>query len=438
MLRLALPVLAEQLLFAMVMLVDVWLTGRFLKEAPELAAIGLIAYLLWFLTSLFDCVAIGSTALTARFIGSGNIENARLATNQSLLIGIVVASIATVMGLWLVRPAVALLGLENEAAQLAVQYLDYILPVLPVIMIQRVGIACLRGAGDMITAFWVMSVVNLVNIIVSCVLVIGIGPFPTMNWDGLAIGTAAAYLTGGLLVLLLLVRGHSGLGIEIHMMRPVMPMIRKLLNIGIPGGVNTLSIIGCNLWFVSLINRLGNDAAAAHNVAIRLESLGFLPGAAFATAAATLTGQYLGAGDKYRAGRSVLMACLTACGIMTSVGITFYFGGLPLADFFLAPEESAIAEQAAQLLQIAGLAMLPLAIEMVLIGALRGAGDTRWPLLFTFVGFLGIRIPLTYLAIDVFHWGVVGAWYAMLIDLVARCLMVVYRFYHGGWKHVQL
>ena len=132
------------------------------------------------------------------------------------------------------------------------------------------------------------------------------------------------------------------------------------------------------------------------------------------------------------------MACLTACGIMTSVGITFYFGGLPLADFFLAPEESAIAEQAAQLLQIAGLAMLPLAIEMVLIGALRGAGDTRWPLLFTFVGFLGIRIPLTYLAIDVFHWGVVVAWYEMLIDLVDRCLMVDYRFYHGGWKHVQL
>ena len=92
----------------------------------------------------------------------------------------------------------------------------------------------------------------------------------------------------------------------------------------------------------------------------------------------------------------------------------------------------------AQLLQIAGLAMLPLAIEMVLIGALRGAGDTKWPLCFTFIGFLGIRIPLTYLALDIFDWGVVGAWYAMLIDLVARCLMVLYRFYHGGWKNIQV
>ena len=374
MLRLALPVLAEQLLFAMVMLTDVWLTGRFLKEAPQLAAIGLIAYLLWFLNSLFDFVTIGATALTARFTGAGETKEARLATNQAILIGIVLAAVVTVCGFFIAKPAVFLLGLENEAAEYAVRYLDFILPVVPAIMLQRVGIAALRGAGDMITAFWVMSLVNLVNILVSCVGVLGLGPFPAFGWDGLAIGTAAAYVTGGILVLGLLLKGHSGLRLEIHAMRPVWTMIGRVLKIGIPGGADVISIIGCNLWFVSLINRLGNEAAAAHNVAIRLESLGFLPGAAFSMAATTLAGQYLGAGDAYRAGRSVLLACLTACGIMTAVGITFYFGGLQLADFFLAPEDTAIAQLSAQLLQIAGLAMLPLAIEMVLIGALRGAG----------------------------------------------------------------
>jgi putative MATE family efflux protein len=290
----------------------------------------------------------------------------------------------------------------------------------------------------MITAFWVMSVVNVVNIVVSCTFVIGLGPFPALKWDGLAIGTATAYVTGALLVLIVLIRGRSGLRIEIRSLRPTFSMIGRLLKIGIPGGLDVVSIIGCNLWFIALINRLGNEAAAAHSVAIRLESLGFLPGAAFSLAATTLAGQYLGAGDTQRASRSVLLACVTACGIMTTVGIGFFFGGLQLAGFFLAPEDASIAVLSAQLLRIAGLAMLPLAIEMVLMGALRGAGDTRWPLLFTFVGFLGIRIPLTYLAIDVFQWGVIGAWYAMLIDLVARCLMVLYRFYHGGWKNIKV
>ena len=438
MLRLALPVLAEQLLFSLVMLTDVWLTGRFLREAPQLAAIGLIAYLLWFLNSLFDFVTIGATALTARFVGAKKIADAKIALNQAILIGIALAIIVTLLGFLIAKPAVLILGLESKAAALAVRYLDYILPVVPAIMFQRVGIAALRGAGDMVTAFWVMTIVNLVNIVVSCTLVIGLGPFPSLQWDGLAIGTAAAYVTGALLVLIILIRGRSGLRIELHLLKPIFSMIGRLLKIGIPGGLDVISVIGCNLWFVSLINRLGNEAAAAHNVAIRLESLGFLPGAAFSLAATTLAGQYLGAGEPHRAARSVLHACFTACGIMTTVGIAFYFGGSQLAGFFLAPEDTAIAALSSQLLRIAGLAMLPLAIEMVLIGALRGAGDTRWPLVFTFVGFLGIRIPLTYLAIDVFEWGVVGAWYAMLVDLVARCLMVLYRFYHGGWKNINV
>ena len=438
MVRLVLPVLAEQLLFSLVMLTDVWLTGRFLKEAPQLAAIGLIAYLLWFLNSLFDFVTIGATALTARFVGARKLSDARAAMNQAILLGILLACVVTVFGFLIAKPAVHLLGLESKAAMLAVRYLDYILPVVPAIMFQRVGIASLRGAGDMVTAFWVMTIVNFVNILVSCTLVIGLGPFPSLKWDGLAIGTATAYLTGALLVLVILVRGRSGLKIEIRLLKPIFSMMGRLLKVGIPGGFDVISIIGCNLWFVSLINRLGNEAAAAHNVAIRLESLGFLPGAAFSLAATTLAGQYLGAGQPQLASRSVLHACVTACGIMTSVGVVFYFGGLQLAGFFLAPEDTAIAMLSAELLRVAGLAMLPLAIEMVLIGALRGAGDTRWPLCFTFIGFLGIRIPLTYVAIEVYDWGVVGAWYAMLVDLMARCLMVLYRFYHGGWKNIQV
>ncbi|NIP85069.1 MAG: hypothetical protein GTO03_05705 [Planctomycetales bacterium] len=303
-------------------------------------------------------------------------------------------------------------------------------------MIQRVGIACLRGAGDMVTVFWVMSLVNVVNIGVSIWLVIGGGPVPALGWDGIALGTAAAHLTGGILLLVMLLRGRSGLQLVGRWLLPNLAQIRRLLRIGIPGGTDTLSIIGCHLWFVAIINALGNDAAAAHNVAIRLESLAFLPGAAFSLAATTMAGQYLGAGDYHRAGRSVTLACLTASGIMLLVGLLFFFGGRQLADIFLAPHQTAIAHQAAALLRIASYAMLPLALNMVLTGALRGAGDTRWPLLFTLVGFLGLRIPATYLLTP--WYGVAGAWWAMLIDVSLRCLMVLYRFGHGGWKKTKV
>ena len=438
MLRLALPVLAEQLLHALVMLVDVWLTGRFLRESPELAAIGLMAYTMWFLTSIFDLVATGATALTARFVGAGEARRACQVVNQAIVVGAVVAVVGTLLGFAVARPFVAVMRLEPDAAALAVRYLAFILPILPAIMVQRVGIACLRGSGDMISVFWVMSVVNVVNIAVSCSLAIGLGPFPNLGWDGIAIGTAAAHVTGGLLVLLLLVRGRNGLTLRPRWMRWDGELIGRLLRIGIPGGIDTMSVIACHMWFVAMINDLGNDAAAAHNVAIRLESLGFLPGAAFGMAAMTLAGQFLGARDHDRASRSVLMACLTACSIMLPMGVLFYFGGLPLANFFLDANQTAIALETATLLKIAGLAMLPLALHMVLGGALRGAGDTRWPLVFSLAGFLLIRIPGTYLATQVYDWGVLGAWYAMLADLIVRCLLVSYRFCRGSWKRTKV
>ena len=90
MLKLALPVLVESLLVMLVGLVDLFLTSRFL-ETRHMAAIGLMAYLLWMIPCIFSVIAIGSTALVARFTGAGSHEEARQTTNQSLLAGTVLA-----------------------------------------------------------------------------------------------------------------------------------------------------------------------------------------------------------------------------------------------------------------------------------------------------------------------------------------------------------
>ena len=89
-------------------------------------------------------------------------------------------------------------------------------------------------------------------------------------------------------------------------------------------------------------------------------------------------------------------------------------------------------------------------VSMILIGALRGAGDTGWPLAITFVGFLGVRIPLAYFlawktvefgswgSIEGYDLGVIGAWYAMVADLVLRSFLIGGRFWHGGWRYVKV
>ena len=452
-LRLALPVLAGQLLDMMMGFSDKWLTGHFLPGAKYLAAITLVAYVLGFLPSLFAAVSISTTAMVARFVGAGDTAMARRAANQALVLGMMLAAAIMTCGLLFGTRFIALLGLRGEAAELTIEYLSIVLPVIPAMMIEQVGVAVLRGAGDTVTGLVAMVFQNAVNIFVAVALVRGWGPLPALGWLGLAIGAAAGYCSTATIIFIRLLIGRCGLRFEWRLMRPDFQMIRRLLRIGIPGGLDILSIAGCQFWFLSIVNRLGNDASAAHGVAITIESLSYMPGAAFQVAATTLVGQYLGARDERRAVHAVATASLVAIGLMSLIAAGFYFGADWLAVQFVGDKQPEVAASAAMLVRIVAFGQPPLAILMVINGALRGAGDTRWTLTTTCIGFLLVRIPLAYflawdqidLPLPGFMWtvpglglGVRGAWYAMLADLIVRCLLVFYRFMTGAWKRIEV
>ncbi len=157
MLWLALPVLVEQLLNALVGLVDTWLAGNFLPTAAHLAAMGLMAYVLWLLPSMFAAVAIGATAMTSRFVGAGDPQLAARVTNQAILVGSIL-SVVVMIAVYLLGPwFVGAMRLEEDAARLALRYLRFLTPVIPAIMMQQVGIACLRGAGDTVSGLLAIS-----------------------------------------------------------------------------------------------------------------------------------------------------------------------------------------------------------------------------------------------------------------------------------------
>jgi putative MATE family efflux protein len=374
-------------------------------------------------------------ALVARFVGARSRRQARLAMHQALVAGACIAIPATLV-CWLCTPAfVRIMQLEGQAADLAVSYLRLTLPALLAIMITRIGAACLRGAGDTRGSMLVMGLVNVVNAAVGAALVVSLSD-PAERWLGLAIGTTSGYAAGAIAMLAMLSAGRAGLHLRWRLLRPRGELMRRLLRIGVPGGVDVMIIIACHLWFLSLVNRFGVVAAGAHGVGVRIESLAFMPGAAFQIAAGTLAGQFLGAGDPRRAGRSVLAACLAGCGLMTIVGVLFFFAGESLARFFVSAGQQETIAITGRLLQIISWAIPLLGLQMILTGALRGAGDTRWPMVFSIVGFLGLRLPLTYYVLGYTDWGVAGAWWAMVIDLTVRCALVTWRFFHGGWKRV--
>lgn len=436
MLRLAIPVLLEQFLFMLVGLSDTVITGHYFGE-PELAAINLMNYTMWLLMSLFVVVSIGVTALVARSSGAGDTRTALLATNQAFLLGSLLAVGFTLIGLFYADTLIAVMQLQGQSAARAERYLWLLLPAVPAMMVESVGLASLRGAGDTVTGFFTMTLVNAINVALSWGLLLGWGPLPELGWDGLPLGTTIGHIVGGLLVLVLLGRGRSGLRLRPRDLLPDSTMLRRILRVGLPGGLDVLFIIGCQFWFVAIINALGDLPAAAHGVAIRIEALAFLPGVAFQVAAGTLAGQHLGAKRYERATRSVLLSLAVGGGVMTVAAVAFFVFPAPLAGLFVG-DDSSVVNLAVPLLRIVAFGIPFLAVQMILTGALRAAGDTRYPLLFTVIGYIGVRIPLAYLLTVGWGLGVQGAWYAMVADVVLRSVLVLGRFLHGGWQRVEV
>lgn len=451
MIWLATPVLIQQVLTTTVGFVDTWLAARFLPGDAPLAAIGLMAYTLWLIPSMFATVSIGATALVARYIGAEKPTVASWFANQALFCGsvlaILVVFVSWFFGPWFIRT----MNLEGEAATLALRYLAILVPVIPAIMIEQVGIASLRAAGDTMTGFIVMTLVNILNATVSAVAVVGWGPFPKLGWDGLAVGTATAHVAAAVILLFVLIKGRGGLQLQLSRWKPRRSFIERLLRVGLPGGADVGAVLFCHLWFLGIVNGLGTLAAAAHSLAIRIESIAYLPGTAFQVAATTMAGQYLGAKEPGRASRAVLAATITGTGMLTLTGILFFQAAGPLTAFFTGGQTNEAASTAAMLLRIVAFGMPSLAVTMILTGALRGAGDTRLPFLFTLIGMVGLRIPLAIILgwsefqIPVVGWTVVGfglgirgAWYALVIDIVVRSFLVIGRFWHGGWRQARV
>lgn len=451
MLRLALPVLVEQTLNLSVGYTDWWLTGNYLITPDYKAAMGLMAYVMWLLPNLFAAVSIGATALVARHVGAGDRRTAVAVTNQALVVGIVMAAAATTIALSCAGSFLQLMQLPEPAVPLARRYLTILLPAIPAIMVQEVGVASLRGAGDTVSGLLAKGVVNVVNVVVSASLVTGLHRFTPLGWSGLAIGTASGHVVGATIIAALLLRGRAGLRWRLHRMRPDGHWIRRLLRIGVPGGIDVAAILACHFAFVAIVNSLGTVPAAAHGLGVQIEALAYLPGSAFQVAAATMAGQYLGAGDRTRAMRSVMTALLIGGGLMSAAGLVFFFAGGLLTGIFTHGSDPATRDLTVRLLRIVAISEPFLAATMILTGALRGAGDTRWPLLFTLVGFLCVRLPgAAVLSLDEvnlpllglvcagYGLGVAGAWYAMVADIIVRSLLVLARFWQGGWTRTEV
>lgn len=433
-LRLALPAMGEQLLSMMVGIVDTFLVGH-LGAAP-LAAVGLANQWVFMTMTLFGAIATGSTALIARFIGARQPEQADQVLRQSILLGALIGLLATGLGVSLARPAVLLLGAPPDVIGLSSDYLRVVASIFFFSTLMFIGNASLRGAGDTRTPLYVMLVVNVLNIAVAWTAINGPFGLPRLGVVGSALGAATGRLVGGLLVIAILLRGRAGIRLRLSNLRPDWNMVRRILRVGLPTGLEQLLMRSGQMFFARILAELGTVAYAANQVAINALSISFMPGFGFALAATTLVGQGLGARDPEGAQQRGYTAYRLGAGVMIAIGLGIVLFPGQLMGFFT--DEAQVIAQGVTPLRVVGLIQPLLAAAMIFAGALRGAGDTRFPMAVTGSTIWLVRVPLAYLLALALGWGLVGAWSAMACDLTLRGVFNFFRFRSGRWKKIEV
>ena len=439
---LAWPVLAEQMLHMLVGLNDTYLANHVDQSrqttAAASAAVGTISYFLWLVGLLTGAVGTGSTAIIARATGARHRRLANSICGQSigagLLAGVVLGAIMFVFA----EPIARITGLNGQAREFAHQYLRMLSFSLPFLTTMFVANACLRGAGDTLTPAVTFVIVDVVNMAFSWGLTYGMFGLPRWGFSGIAMGTVIAYVAGGVIQIIVLLRGRGGIRLYLHRLQPHWHNLKRLLRIGVPSGLEGLLQWGINFALVVVINQMdkSNVSAAAHNNAIKIEALSFLTGFAFATAAATLVGQSLGMRDPKRAARGAYLAYALGGGLMILCGLFFMtFGWLP-SD--LLSDDPAVRELTTRCLFVAGFSQCGFAAQMIFGGALRGAGDTMVVMLLNIGSLFFVRLTGALFVGLWLKMGLVAVWSVLAGELLVRGSLIYGRFLHGGWRKIEV
>ena len=416
-LPLALQMAAEQTLLYGVVLFDAVLAGQL--GVDPLAAQVVVARLVQMTAVLFQVTAIGGSILVAQAIGRGDEQDAGLILRSCSLLSLAVGFVVMLL-VWLLSPQLmSLMGVPGTVEQLGTPYMRALSLALPLQFLLVSANGCLRGAGDARRPLLVMGLANGLHVALALLLVFAL----EVGLQGLALANIVSRAAGLLLLGCWLWRGTAAL--RWRGRHSSWQTMRRLLRLGTPVGLEQLAIRGAQLLQLRLVTELGVTALAAWAVTSHTLSIILMLGLGFLLASLTIIGQLTGAGQTEHIYASAWQLQRQAWWVMGSLALLF-FAWPGITRLFSGDE--VVRAAALPGLRLILLAVPLEAINQVLTGALRGAGDTRYPMWVTIFGHWLVSLPLIVLFTGVLGWGLQGVWSAMFLQMLVRALLTGWRF----------
>jgi putative MATE family efflux protein len=424
---LAWPSIITNIFYATSSIVAIKVVGGLGPDAIAAAVTG--QRVTFILQAVLTGVLAGSTALIARNWGAKNKEEAGIFFTRTVQLVLCIALITSAAIWQFAIPLVTFFGLKGEALTLSIEYLRAIAPFYIAFGCGLGLITALRAVGDVKTPMIIGVIMNLFAIFFMLVFVNGWLGFPEYGVRGAALGNGLSFLIGAILLIVfwlsnqLPVKYSSIFTLDTY-------RVREIFKVGLPAALEQVIFQGGITAFLILVALYGTEAYAAYGIGVQILSFSFVIGFGFSIAGATLVGQHLGAGDTDQARRAGWGAMRLSIVSMTFFGILITLFAEPLARFMIDNDE--VVRLSVIFIWLLGSMQPLMAIEFSLGGALRGAGDTKTPLMITLTCLLFIRVLLA-LIFFMLDASVEIIFSTLVADYIVKGFLYVARFRSNKW-----
>ena len=447
--RYALPSVCEMVLAALIGMIDTMMVSTIGTDA--VAAVGLVGQPRMLFLSVFMAMNIGVTAVVARRKGENRRKDANVTLKNALVITMAMAIVLAVAAWFFAVPVLRFSGaIPGETLEDAVDYFRILMVALPVNALSMCICAAQRGIGNTKLTMYVNVISNLVNVLFNWLLINGVWFFPKMGVRGAALATVIGMCVGTLLCIVSLFNSKKHVSFLCFQRGDSWKFdseaLRAFSKVGGSAFAEQVAMRFGFIFYAKIVADLGTDAFAAHQIASQYLSLSFCFADGLGIAGTSLVGQMLG---RRRPDLAHMFAKLTqrvalvlAVLIATCVVTLRY----PLIGFFIHSDASeAVERMAVILMYMVGLFQLFQTSSVVLLGALRGAGDTKFVARISLACIAILRPALAYIAVYIIgtrlgyqEYALMGAWLASIIDIGTRLFLAGRRFNGGKWHEIKV
>jgi putative MATE family efflux protein len=430
-------------------LIEAVLVGRI--SAAALGGVGFALQIILLTCTVLLTFVMGAIILINRHLGSKDRWGANHILGQTVMAGLLVSVV--IGAVWYFGSPIIfkmirekeILGSISRGSSISgmdsgIQYLKIVSLFAPIILTNFMAVSTIRGSGDTHISMIINVTMNVANLILAPIMIYGLFGLPRMEVKGAALAVGCAHTLGFCMTLFHLRRSTSTLFLSFReMTTPNWDSFKQLFKLGLPTTVEQLVWSIGQFVVMGFVAMMGITELAIHNVFLRIQGVLSMFYMGFAMTAMTHIGQNIGANEHGQAERTGTIAHRTALVFVSCIVVTMILFSTPLLHIFIRKEDAVIADyHFKKLFIIFSLVQIPKAMNTVIVGSLRGAGDIQWIMWINIIGVVLIEVGMNWVGTFIFHLGLMGIWIFQGLDEVVKSQTNSLRFRRGKWKLIRV